>query len=66
MEHEFASLDELVTVFDVSKNTIRRDVQELVDNGKLKKCMAGFLPYIKTGVIPRPASSEPAGKGVNL
>ncbi|RXZ00810.1 DeoR/GlpR family DNA-binding transcription regulator [Fictibacillus sp. S7] len=41
MEHESASLDELVTVFDVSKNTIRRDVQELVDNGKLKKVYGG-------------------------
>ncbi|SDN51776.1 transcriptional regulator, DeoR family [Fictibacillus solisalsi] len=41
MEHESASLDELVTVFDVSKNTIRRDVQELVDNGELKKVYGG-------------------------
>ncbi|MDN4526442.1 DeoR/GlpR family DNA-binding transcription regulator [Fictibacillus fluitans] len=41
MEHESASLDELVTVFDVSKNTIRRDVQELVDHGELKKVYGG-------------------------
>ncbi|MDM5336190.1 DeoR/GlpR family DNA-binding transcription regulator [Fictibacillus enclensis] len=41
MEHESASLDELVMVFDVSKNTIRRDVQELVDNGELKKVYGG-------------------------
>lgn len=40
-EHQSASLDELVQVFDVSKNTIRRDVQELVDRGELKKVYGG-------------------------
>jgi DeoR family transcriptional regulator, myo-inositol catabolism operon repressor len=41
IEHQSASLDELVTVFDVSKNTVRRDVQELVDRGELKKVYGG-------------------------
>jgi DeoR family myo-inositol catabolism operon transcriptional repressor len=41
VEHQSASLDELVEVFDVSKNTIRRDVQELVDRGELKKVYGG-------------------------
>jgi DeoR family transcriptional regulator, myo-inositol catabolism operon repressor len=41
IEHQSASLDELVTVFDVSKNTIRRDVQELVERGELKKVYGG-------------------------
>jgi DeoR family myo-inositol catabolism operon transcriptional repressor len=41
IENHSASLDELVSVFDVSKNTIRRDVQELVDRGKLKKVYGG-------------------------
>lgn len=41
IEHQSASLDELVAVFDVSKNTIRRDVQELVDRGELKKVYGG-------------------------
>ncbi|WP_160722657.1 DeoR/GlpR family DNA-binding transcription regulator [Bacillus sp. USDA818B3_A] len=41
IEHQSASLDELVEVFDVSKNTIRRDVQELVDRGDLKKVYGG-------------------------
>lgn len=40
-EHQTASLDELVNVFDVSKNTIRRDVQELVERGELKKVYGG-------------------------
>lgn len=41
IEQQSASLDELVTVFDVSKNTIRRDIQELVDRGELKKVYGG-------------------------
>ncbi|WP_257347947.1 DeoR/GlpR family DNA-binding transcription regulator [Pseudalkalibacillus decolorationis] len=40
-EHQTVSLDELVTVFDVSKNTIRRDVQQLVKRGKIKKVYGG-------------------------
>lgn len=41
LEYHSASLDELVNIFDVSKNTIRRDVQELVDRGELKKVYGG-------------------------
>ncbi|PLR76684.1 DeoR/GlpR transcriptional regulator [Bacillus sp. V3-13] len=40
-EHQTVSLDELVEVFDVSKNTIRRDIQELVDLGEIKKVYGG-------------------------
>ena len=40
-EHQTVSLDELTTVFNVSKNTIRRDVQELVERGKIKKVYGG-------------------------
>jgi DeoR family transcriptional regulator, myo-inositol catabolism operon repressor len=40
-EHQSVSLEELVSVFAVSKNTIRRDIQELVDRGKLKKVYGG-------------------------
>lgn len=42
-DRESASLDELVAHFGVSKNTIRRDVQALVESGVLKKCMAEWL-----------------------
>jgi DeoR family myo-inositol catabolism operon transcriptional repressor len=41
LEHHTVSLDELVDIFKVSKNTIRRDVQELVDSGRLKKVYGG-------------------------
>lgn len=47
IEQHSASLDELVSVFDVSKNTIRRDVQTLVERGELKKFMAVYLSFIK-------------------
>ncbi|CAH0346504.1 DeoR/GlpR family DNA-binding transcription regulator [Bacillus sp. CECT 9360] len=40
-EHQTVSLDELVNIFDVSKNTIRRDVQELVELGEIKKVYGG-------------------------
>jgi len=41
IENKSVSLDELVKVFNVSKNTIRRDVQELVERGEIKKVYGG-------------------------
>lgn len=41
LEHETVSLDDLVEEFGVSKNTIRRDVQLLVEQGDLKKVYGG-------------------------
>ncbi|WP_026691960.1 DeoR/GlpR family DNA-binding transcription regulator [Peribacillus kribbensis] len=40
-KHQTASLDELCNVFNVSKNTIRRDIQELVLLGEFKKVYGG-------------------------
>lgn len=40
-QHGSVSLDELVEVFNVSKNTIRRDVQELADTEQLEKVYGG-------------------------
>lgn len=40
-KHKTVSLDDLVTEFNVSKNTIRRDIQLLVQNGELKKVYGG-------------------------
>lgn len=42
LKHQTVSLDELVKVFDVSKNTIRRDVQVLADRGEIKKVYGGI------------------------
>lgn len=41
IKQKAASLDELASVFDVSKNTIRRDIQTLVEMGDLKKVYGG-------------------------
>ncbi|MER2106774.1 MAG: DeoR/GlpR family DNA-binding transcription regulator [Solibacillus sp.] len=40
-KNKSVSLDELMDVFNVSKNTIRRDVQELVENGEFRKVYGG-------------------------
>lgn len=45
-EHKSVSLDELCSVFNVSKNTIRRDVGILVERTDLKKTYGGVTaPY---------------------
>lgn len=41
-ERESASLDDLASVFGVSKNTVRRDVEELVSGGTFKKSYGGI------------------------
>lgn len=40
-ENQSVSLDELVQQFNVSKNTIRRDIQFLVESGEIKKVYGG-------------------------
>jgi DeoR family myo-inositol catabolism operon transcriptional repressor len=47
-EHQTASLDELCNVFNVSKNTIRRDIQELVEMGEIKKVYGGVAVNAET------------------
>lgn len=42
LKHQSASLEELMEVFNVSINTIRRDVQELVENGSFRKVYGGI------------------------
>lgn len=39
--HQTVSLDTLMTIFNVSKNTIRRDIQQLVKTGAVKKIYGG-------------------------
>ena len=36
LKYESVSLDKLCDVFKVSKNTIRRDIKELLEKGKIK------------------------------
>ena len=63
-EHETASMEELCTHFNVSMNTVRRDVAELVRNGQLEKVyggvrskrkVTGFEPYEERSLKPSPA-----------
>lgn len=42
------SLDELCSVFNVSKNTIRRDVNELEKRGTLRKVYGGVVAVENT------------------
>ncbi|MEC0236660.1 DeoR/GlpR family DNA-binding transcription regulator [Paenibacillus kribbensis] len=50
-EHESVSLEELVEHFGVSKNTIRRDIQSLVDSGIIKKVYGGVSVNHSTLVV---------------
>lgn len=43
-QRDFVSLDELCEVFNKSKNTIRRDVAELVKSGSFQKVYGGVRP----------------------
>ncbi|MCP3763651.1 DeoR/GlpR family DNA-binding transcription regulator [Domibacillus sp. A3M-37] len=63
------SLDELVSVFQVSKNTIRRDVQELVESGEFTKIYGGVKakePKILESFQTRKVRSQPAKTAIGL
>lgn len=47
-----ASLDELCEVFDVSKNTIRRDINELELKGLIDKVYGGVVALDSENVVP--------------
>lgn len=40
-KHQSVSLDDLGTVFGVSKTTVRRDIQRLINDGTIKKVYGG-------------------------
>lgn len=43
LEKERASIEELCSVFSVSKNTMRRDINQLESQGKIKKVYGGII-----------------------
>lgn len=47
-----ASLDELCKVFNVSKNTVRRDLKEILSRGEFKKAYGGV--YLAHSRLPLP------------
>ncbi|AXI10500.1 DeoR/GlpR transcriptional regulator [Oceanobacillus zhaokaii] len=52
IENGSVSLDELVEKFEVSKNTIRNDVQTLVETGDFKKIYGGVTVDIPSVTVP--------------
>lgn len=60
-EHRSVSLDTLCSVFDVSKNTVRRDINEIVARSDIRKIYGGVS--IQYNKIPPPFSER---SGVNL
>lgn len=55
--HETVSIDELCDVFGVSKNTIRRDLNELETRGHITKVYGGVTAISAPGVVPAPVRS---------
>ena len=51
-EHKRVELDHLCEVFDVSKNTIRRDIDELCRRGNVKKVYGGICLVEKEDLLP--------------
>ncbi|MBT2574949.1 DeoR/GlpR transcriptional regulator [Bacillus sp. ISL-51] len=47
-----ASLDELCEVFNVSKNTVRRDINKLAEKGVIKKVYGGVTSAEKSVLVP--------------
>lgn len=52
IEHESATLDKLCSIFDVSKNTIRRDISELESKGVIKKVYGGVTMNYTEETVP--------------
>ncbi len=52
IEHKTATLDTLCSVFDVSKNTIRRDISELESKGAIKKVYGGVTLDYQEETVP--------------
>ena len=66
ISRETVSIDELCEVFGVSKNTIRRDLNELEMRGHITKVYGGVTASVPTGAVPTPIRSglNPADKSV--
>ena len=63
LSHTSASMEELCAVFDVSMNTVRRDVAELAKSGRVQKVYGGVQAMMKPkGLVPyAERSSRPSG-----
>ena len=52
LSHGTVSLDELCQVFNVSKNTVRRDINKLTEKGAIEKVYGGVTSIEKTALVP--------------
>ena len=57
ISRETVSIDELCEVFGVSKNTIRRDLNELEVRGHITKVYGGVTATVPSGAVPTPIRS---------
>lgn len=64
ISNETVSIDELCEVFSVSKNTIRRDLNELEARGHITKVYGGVTAVQSRDIVPMPVRSNlnPANK----
>ena len=58
ISRETVSIDELCEVFGVSKNTIRRDLNELEMRGHITKVYGGVTATVPSGAVPTPIRSS--------
>ena len=74
-EHKSATMEELQTTFDISMNTVRRDLAELVADGSVEKVyggvrakqsVSGFLPYDQRSLKPSHAKRASCSKAAEL
>ncbi len=73
-ENKTVTLDQLCRVFDVSKNTIRRDLKEIISDGNFKKIYGGvtvkdnkdLLPFSERNINNLDAKKKIAAKAASL
>lgn len=52
IEHKSVSMDTLCDVFNISKNTVRRDLEVLIERGTVEKVYGGVVASENAAVIP--------------
>jgi DeoR family myo-inositol catabolism operon transcriptional repressor len=73
-ENKTVTLDQLCRVFDVSKNTIRRDLKEIISGGNFKKIYGGVTvkdskdlpPFSERNISNLEAKKKIAAKAAEL
>lgn len=58
-EERSVSVDSLAMAFDVSKETIRRDLRQMESEGLLTRTHGGAVPLTTAFTVPAPSPAEP-------